>query len=65
MNWLPTSDRVESCIPNIVFKYRNLIVQEYIHEIFKSLPWRCNTRSQMALGIILRKTNTGKKAYSF
>ena len=65
INWLPVSDRVEYCIVNTIFKYWNEIVPGYIHEVFK--PWLCrySTRSQMALDILLWKTNTGQKSLSF
>ena len=65
INWVPVSDRVEYCIVNTIFKYWNGIVPGYIHEVFK--PWLCrySTRSQMALDILLWKTNTVKKSLSF
>ena len=65
INWLPVSDRVEYCIANTVFKYWNGIVPGYIHEMFKPSLCRYSTRSQMALDIPLRKTNTGQKSLSF
>ena len=64
-NWLLASDRVEYCIVNIVFKYWNLIVPRYIHEMFKPSLCRCNTRSQMALDTPLRKTSTAQKSSFF
>ena len=63
INWLLVSDRVEYCIANTVCKYWNGIVSGYIHEIFKSSLCRYSARSQMALDIPLRKSNTGQKAY--
>ena len=63
INWLLVSDRV--CIANTVFKYWNGIVTGYIHEMFKPSLCRYSTRSQMALDIPLRKTNTGQKSLSF
>ena len=65
INWLPVSDRVEYCIANTVFKYWNRIVPGYILEMFKPSLCRYSTRSQMALDIPLRKTNTGQKSLSF
>ena len=65
INWLLVSDRVEYCIANTVFKYWNGVVPEYIHEMFKPSLCRYSTRSQMALGIPLQKTNTGQKSLSF
>ena len=58
-DWLPASDRVEYRIANTVFKYWNVIVLGYIHEIFKLSLCRCNKRSEMVLDISLRKINTG------
>ena len=49
INWLPV----------------NGIVPGYIHEMFKPSLCRYSTRSQMALDIPLRKTNTGQKILSF
>ena len=43
----------------------NGIVPGYIHEMFKPSLCRYSTRSQMALGIPLQKTNTGQKSLSF
>ena len=63
IKWFLVSDRVEYCIVNTVFKYWNIIVPGYIHEMFKPSRSRYSTRSQMALDISLQKTNTGKKAY--
>ena len=65
INWLQVSDRVEYCIANTIFKYCNGIVTGYIHEILKPPLCRYSTRSQMALDILLRKTNTGQKSLSF
>ena len=42
-----TSSRIENCIVNIVFKYSNGIVPEYIHEMFKPSLYRYSRRSQM------------------
>ena len=64
-NWLPVSDRVEYCIANTVFKYWNGIVPRYVPVMFKPSLCRYRTRSQMTLGITLRKTNTGQKNLSF
>ena len=64
-NWLPVSDKVEDCIANTIFKYWNLIVSGYFHEMFKPLSCRYRTRSKMALEIHLRKTNAGPKGLSF
>ena len=64
ISWLPVSDRVEYCIANTVFKYWNGVVPGYIHEMFKPSLCRYSTRSQMALDIPLRKTNTGQKSLS-
>ena len=61
INWSPVSDRVEYCIANTIFKYRNIIVPGYIHEMFKPSLCRYSTRSQMALDITLRKTSIGQK----
>ena len=36
INRLPTSDRIEYGITNIVFKYSNGIVPGYVHEMFKA-----------------------------
>ena len=54
INWLP----VEYCIMNTVLNYWNWIVLGYIHEMFMPSLCRYSTRSQMALDIPLRKTNT-------
>ena len=59
------NDRVECSIPNTVFKYWNVVVLVCIHEIFKPSIYRQSTRSQIALHIPLRKTNTGQKRLSF
>ena len=53
INWLPVSERVESCIATTVFKYWNRIVPSYINDMFKPSYKRYNTRSQMALDIPL------------
>ena len=62
INWLPVSDRLEYYIGNTAVKYWNGIVPGHNHEMFK--PSLC-TRSQMALDIPPRKTNTGQKSLSF
>ena len=46
-------------------KYENEIVSSYINDLFKPSYKRCNSRSQMALDIPLRKTNTGQQTLSF
>ena len=63
INWFPVSDGVEDRIANTVFKYYNGIVPGYIHEMVPLC--RYSTRSQMALDIPLRKTNTEQKSLSF
>ena len=65
INSLPVSNRVKYCIANTVFKYWNGIVPAYIHKMFKPSLCRYGPRSQMALDISLRKTNTGQKSLSF
>ena len=65
INWLPVSGRVEYCIANTVFIYWNGIEPGNVHEMCKPSLGRYSTRSQMALGIPLRKTNTGQKSLSF
>ena len=65
IKWLLVSDTVEYCIANTIFKYWSGIVPGYIHEMFKPSLCRYSTRSQMALDIPLRKTNTGQKSLSF
>ena len=65
INWLPVSSRIEYCIANTVFKYWNGVVPGYILEMFKPSLFRYSTRSQIALDIPLRKTNTGQKSLSF
>ena len=65
INWLPVSDGIEYCIANTIFKYWNGIVTGYIHEMLKPPLCRYSTRSQMALDIPLRKTNSGQKSLSF
>ena len=65
INWLLVSDRVEYCIANTIFKYWNGIVPGYIHEVFRPSLCRYSTRSQLALGIMLRKTITGQKSLPF
>ena len=65
INWFPTSDRVEFCIANTVFKYWNGIVPGYINGMFKLSLCRYSTRSQMALDVPLWKTNIGQKSLSF
>ena len=52
-------------IANTVFKYWNGIAPGYIYEMLKPSLCRYSTRSQMALDIPLRKTNTGQKSLSF
>ena len=47
---------------DIVFKYWNGIVPEYMHEMYKLSPCRFRARSQMALDIPL-KINTWQKFY--
>ena len=61
INQFTVSERVESYITTPVFKYCNGIVPSYINDIFKPQYNRYNTRSQMALDIPLRKTNTGQQ----
>ena len=56
---------VSYCIANTVYKNWNRIVPGYIHEMFKPSLCRNITRSQMALDIPLRKTNTKQKNLSF
>ena len=63
ITWLPVSGRVDNCIVNTVFKNWNGIAPRYIHEMFKFSLRRYSTRSQMALDIPLRKTNTRQKVY--
>ena len=41
------------------------LVPGYIHEMFKASLCRYSIRSQMALDIPLRRTNTGQKSLSF
>ena len=65
VDWLPVSDRVEYCIANTTLKYWNGTVPGYIHELFKPSLCSYSTRSQKALNIPLRKTNTGQKSLSF
>ena len=65
IKWLPVSERVEYCIANTVFNYRDGVAPGYIHEIFKPSLCRCSTRSQIALDIPLRKVNTWKESLSF
>ena len=65
INWFPVSDRVEYFIVTTIFKYWNRTETGYIHEMFKPLLYRYSTRSQMALDIPLRKTNTGRKSLYF
>ena len=65
INWLPVNDRVDNCIANTFFKYWDGMVPGYIHDMFKTSLCRYSTRSQMALDMPLRKTNTGQKNLSF
>ena len=65
INWLPVSERVESCIVRLFFKYYNGIVPSYINDMFKPSSNKYNTGSQMALDISQQKINTGEKALIF
>ena len=65
INWLPVSERVESCITTTVCKYWNEIIPSNINDVFKLSYNSYNTRSQMALDIPLRKISTGQQALSF
>ena len=65
INWLLASDKVKYCMANTIFMCWHGIVPVYIHKIFKSWLCRYNRRSQIALDIPLRKTNTGRKGFSF
>ena len=53
---------MEYGIVNNVLKYWNEILPGHTHEMFKPSLCRHSSRSQMALDILLRKTNAGKKA---
>ena len=63
INSFPFSERVESCIATSISKYWTGIVESYINK-FKLSYDRHNTRSQTALDMTLRKTNTRKQALS-
>ena len=59
MNWLPKSERVESCITTTLIRYWNWIEPSYINDMFQP---SLNSRSHMALGISLGKANTRQQA---
>ena len=65
INWLPVSERVESCIATNVFKYWNRIVPSYTNDMFKPSYKRYNTRSQMALDIPLQKNTHRTVSFFF
>ena len=65
INWLPVEFRVELCTATAEFKYSNQLTSSYFNKIFTPSFNRCNTRSQMALDIPLRKTVLGQKSISF
>lgn len=55
---------IEYRIASSVLKCWNGIAPGFIHKIFKFSRYRCNTRSEMALGVPLRETNTRQKRTS-
>ena len=61
---MPPKKNVKTVVPNTVFKYWNGIVPGYILEIFKPSLCKYSTRSQLALDIPLRKSNTGQNSLS-
>ena len=64
MNKIPRKKR-NSANAKTDFRYRNGIVLGYINEVFKPSLCRYNARSEMTLGISLRKINTVQKSLSF
>ena len=66
INWLPTKNRVEQCLALKVYKYFKRIAPSYVNDIFLRSQNSYNTRrSQTALDIPLKKTNTGQKSISY
>ena len=65
INWLPTSDRVESVLQIPFLSTRMELHHKIFMEMFKPSQCRYSTRSQMALDIPLLKTNTWEKKLVF
>ena len=66
INWLPTKNRVEQCLALNIYKYFNKIAPSYVDDLFLRSQNPYNTRrSQTALDIPLKKSNTGQKSISF
>ena len=65
INWLPVEHSVELCTATTVFKFWNKLTPYYFEDIFTPSFNKCDTRSQMALDIPLRKTTIGQKSISF
>ena len=55
INWLLTKQRVEKRIATKVFNYWKGASSLYVDELFVPSRNKCNTRSQMALEIPLKK----------
>ena len=65
INWLPVERRVELCTSTTVFKYWKIIAPSYLNDMLMSSLNNYNTRSQMALGIPVCRTNKGQKSILF
>ena len=65
INWLPVEHKVELCTSTTVFKYWKGTAPSYLNDMFIPSLNSYNTRSQMALDILLCRTNKGQKSMSF
>ena len=64
INWLPVVGRVELYTSTTLFKYWKKIAPSYLNNIFILSLNNCNTRSQMALDILLFRAIEGQKSMS-
>ena len=62
-NWLPFSERVESCIATTVLRHWTGTVPSYINDMFQPSLDRYNARSQITLDISIQKEAQGGKLY--
>ena len=65
INCLPTKERVEQRVTTNIFKYWKGTSPFYVNKLFVPSRNVYQTRSHMALGIPLRKSNLGQKSISF
>ena len=64
INWLPVVGRVELYTSTTLFKYWKKIAPSYLNNMFILSLNNCNTRSQMALDILLFRAIEGQKSMS-